>query len=89
MVNEPAYLYWDKIKYSPRIPKNIPPVAFWQFVKEIRKYMGANSLKYLRLESLIKASEQDPNSVCTACFSGKYAMKVNMQFKKNILENNC
>ncbi len=58
-------------------------------VSEIRKYMGADSLKYLSLESLIKASEQDPSSVCTACFSGKYPMKVNLNFKKNVFESNC
>lgn len=58
-------------------------------VAQIKKYMGADSLKYLSLESLIKASEQDPKSVCTACFSGKYAMKVNLNFKKNVFENNC
>ncbi|MBI4067005.1 amidophosphoribosyltransferase [Candidatus Gottesmanbacteria bacterium] len=58
-------------------------------VAQIKKFMQADSLKYLSLESLIKASEQEPDSVCTACFSGKYPMKVNTSFKKNVFEVNC
>ncbi|OGG13035.1 amidophosphoribosyltransferase [Candidatus Gottesmanbacteria bacterium RIFCSPHIGHO2_01_FULL_39_10] len=64
-------------------------IAAEMTIAQIKKFIAADSLKYLSLSSLIKATEQDPNSVCTACFSGKYPMKVNMSFKKNVFEANC
>ena len=71
MVNEPAYLYWDKIKYSPRIPKNIPPVAFWQFVKEIRKY---NSQK-----TAIKAESGNFYTWFHLNYTDEFLHKIDMQ----------
>lgn len=64
-------------------------IAANKTVTEIKKYIGADSLKYLSLDSLIKASRQNPSTVCTACFSGIYPMKVNLNFKKNVFESNC
>lgn len=58
-------------------------------VSQIKSFIGADSLNYLSIGSLIKASEQVPNSVCTSCFLGKYPMKVNTNFKKNVFESNC
>jgi len=64
-------------------------IAANKTVVQIRKFIGADSLKYLSLKSLIIASEQDPKTVCTACFSCKYPIKVNLNFKKNVFEANC
>lgn len=64
-------------------------IAAYKTVSQIKKFIRSDSLKYLRLTSLMKATEQSSNTVCTACFSGKYPMKVNMSFKKNILEHVC
>ncbi len=58
-------------------------------IAQIRKFIGADSLHYLSLENLIKASGQSPNTLCTACFSGKYPMKVDMSFTKSVFEKNC
>ena len=58
-------------------------------VAEINQFIGADSLHYLSLESLMKASNQSPDTLCTACFSGKYPMKVNMSLKKSVFEKNC
>lgn len=43
-------------------------------VEEIRDYIGADSLYYLSLESLYKASGRDMGrcELCTACFNGDY-----------------
>ena len=43
-------------------------------VEEIREYIGADSLYYLSLESLYKASGRDMGrcELCTACFNGDY-----------------
>jgi amidophosphoribosyltransferase len=41
-------------------------------VSEIRRYLGADSLGYLSLEGALKATGNDPNHFCHACFSGQY-----------------
>lgn len=64
-------------------------VATGRTVSQIRKYIGADSLKYISLDGLVEASRQDKSTLCTACFTGKYPMPVNATFKKNIFENAC
>lgn len=64
-------------------------IAAGKTVAQINKFIGADSLRYLSLEGLIMASNQKTDKLCTACFSGKYPMKVNYKFKKNIFEANC
>lgn len=56
-------------------------------VPEIKKYIGADSLRYLSLKGLIQSSKQKRNRLCTACFTGKYPMKVNYGFSKNMFES--
>lgn len=41
-------------------------------VEKIRREIGADSLRYLSLERLAEAVGRKVDSVCTACFSGKY-----------------
>ena len=41
-------------------------------VDEIQRYLGADSLGYLSLEGMLKATGSDPNHFCHACFSGQY-----------------
>lgn len=40
-VNEPKYLYWDKVKYK-KIPEGVTPEMFWFIVKQTR-ILGSNS----------------------------------------------
>ena len=47
-------------------------IASSHAVKEIQKYIGANSLCYLSLEGLKKCVEWDPDQFCYACFTGDY-----------------
>ncbi len=70
-------------------PERKQLLASTKTIAQIRKFIRADSLHYLSLESLIKASRQDKNTLCTACFSGKYPMPVNLNFKKNVFENHC
>ncbi len=67
-------------------PERKQLIASEKNVEEIRKFIGADSLKYLSLEGLIKASNQDKNNLCTACFTGRYPMNVDYNFSKNIFE---
>ncbi|RCW47054.1 amidophosphoribosyltransferase [Halopolyspora algeriensis] len=42
----------------------------------VRRSIGADSLGYISLDSLIAASEQPRNRVCAACFDGEYPIPV-------------
>jgi len=70
-------------------PERKQLIASSKTIAQIKKFIGANSLHYLSLEGLIKASQQDKNTLCTACFNGKYPMAVDLDFKKNVFENTC
>jgi amidophosphoribosyltransferase len=41
-------------------------------VEEIRRYLGADTLGYLSLEGMLKATGADPAHFCHACFTGNY-----------------
>lgn len=70
-------------------PERKQLIASSKTVAQIKKFIRADSLHYLSLEGLTKASQQDKGALCTACFSGKYPMPVDLDFKKNVFENNC
>lgn len=70
-------------------PERKQLIASQKTVAGIRKFIGADSLHYLSLKGLIEASGQDEDTLCTACFSGKYPMPVDVSFNKNIFESKC
>jgi amidophosphoribosyltransferase len=41
-------------------------------VKEIERYLAADSLGYLSLDGMLKAAGNDPGHFCHACFTGQY-----------------
>jgi amidophosphoribosyltransferase len=41
-------------------------------VEEIRRYLGADSLGYLSLDGMLKATGSEPEHFCHACFTGQY-----------------
>src|SRR3989442_1155744 len=41
-------------------------------VEEIRRYLAADSLGYLSLDGMLKATGTDPANFCHACFTGNY-----------------
>jgi amidophosphoribosyltransferase len=45
-------------------------------VEEIRRYLGADSLGYLSLEGMLKATGSDPAQFCHACFTGNYRVGI-------------
>jgi len=67
-------------------PERRQLIASRKTISEIRKFIGADTLNYLNLKSLIEASGQKKDTLCQACFIGKYPMKVNYNFKKDIFE---
>ena len=45
-------------------------------VEEIRRYLAADSLGYLSLDGMLKATGGDPSSFCHACFTGSYRVGI-------------
>jgi amidophosphoribosyltransferase len=45
-------------------------------VEEIRRYLSADSLGYLSLDGMLKATGTDPNQYCHACFTGNYRVGI-------------
>ncbi|HEY0216913.1 MAG TPA: phosphoribosyltransferase family protein, partial [Cellulomonas sp.] len=45
-------------------------------VEEIGSSLGADSLGYISMESMIAATEQPASQLCTACFSGTYPIEL-------------
>ena len=45
------------------------------FIEEIRKKIGADSLRYQTVEDLMKAIGKSKNELCAACLTGEYPIK--------------
>jgi len=55
-------------------------------LEEIRKYLGADSIGYLDVSGMIKATSRPSDKFCTACFTGDYPIPYDDQFDKLIME---
>jgi amidophosphoribosyltransferase len=58
-------------------------------VAEIAEQIGVESLAYLSWEGMLKSTEEDPNSFCSACFTGNYPVPLPEKLKRSklMLEN--
>jgi amidophosphoribosyltransferase len=61
-------------------------IAAQQTVAEIERFIGADSLRYLSLEGLLRATGMEGDSFCLACFTGEYPIPVQLGLDKHILE---
>jgi amidophosphoribosyltransferase len=61
-------------------------IASRMTIPQIRDFIGADSLGYLSIEGLIKAVGLPRQSFCLACFTGEYAMPVQLEMDKLALE---
>jgi len=55
-------------------------------IEKIRDYLGADSIGYLDVPGMVRATGQDENSFCLACFNGKYPVPVDPTLDKYIME---
>jgi amidophosphoribosyltransferase len=55
-------------------------------MEEICRYLGVDSLGYLDVEGMVKATGQPANRFCLACFTGKYPLPVDPALDKFIME---
>jgi amidophosphoribosyltransferase len=55
-------------------------------VEEIRRHVGADTLGYLSLGGMIRATGVSEGALCTACFTGDYLVPVQLELTKDVLE---
>jgi amidophosphoribosyltransferase len=53
---------------------------------EICKYLGVDSLGYLDVEGMVRATSRPVNKFCLACFTGNYPLPVDPELDKFIME---
>jgi amidophosphoribosyltransferase len=72
--------------YGIDMPTKKELIASSKSVEEIRQHLEVESLGYLSLEGMLSIHSLPKNNFCTACFSGKYPTKVEMNNTKYVLE---
>ena len=55
-------------------------------MEEICKYLGVDSLGYLDVEGMVRATGKPINQFCLACFTGNYPLPVDPELDKYIME---
>lgn len=60
-------------------------IAATKSTEEIAKQIGVDTLTYLSLEGMLKATGEAPNSFCSACFTGDYPIAIPDQIKSSKL----
>lgn len=60
-------------------------IAATKSVKEIAAQIGVDSLAYLSWDGMLKSTGEDPNSFCSACFTGDYPIPVPELVKRSKL----
>ncbi|PSO63067.1 MAG: amidophosphoribosyltransferase [Cyanobacteria bacterium QH_2_48_84] len=60
-------------------------IAATKSVDEIATQLGVDSLEYLSLEGMLEATGEDPDSFCTACFTGDYPVPIPEEVKRSKL----
>jgi amidophosphoribosyltransferase len=58
--------------YGVDTPSKDDLIAARMSVEDVAKYIGADSLGYLSLDGMLASIGIDPESSCTACWTGKY-----------------
>ena len=60
--------------YGVDTPRRAELIAATHTLEEIRKYIEADSLRYLSLEGLLEAVNSHRESYCTSCYTGRYPL---------------
>jgi len=72
--------------YGIDFPSATQLIANKKKTEEIAHYLGLDSLHYLSLDGLVKATGLTREKFCLACFDGKYPIEPDRSFHKNVLE---
>lgn len=54
--------------------------------EEIRKFLNADTLGYLSLDGMVRATGRPKNEFCLACYNGEYPVKYDPAVDKHIIE---
>jgi len=73
--------------YGIDMPTRQELVASDLSVEEIRAFVGADSLGYLSLDGLVRASGSPKGDSCRACFDGEYPIPIPERAGKFVLED--
>jgi amidophosphoribosyltransferase len=65
-------------------PKNL--LANQCSLDQIREYLGADSIGYLDVDSMVRATQQAQNGFCLACFTGEYPVPFDPKLDKFVME---
>jgi amidophosphoribosyltransferase len=68
--------------YGIDFPSPTELIAAKKSVEEIREYLDLDTLYYLSLEGMIRATEVSSDSFCKACFDGEYPVPPDTSFNK-------
>jgi amidophosphoribosyltransferase len=68
--------------YGIDFPSNTELIAAKKTVDEIREYLDLDTLYYLSLEGMVRATGVSSDSFCKACFDGKYPVPPDTTFNK-------
>ena len=55
-------------------------------IEGIRRHIGADSLGFLSVDGMIRATGGTPDEYCAACFTGEYLVPVQLELTKSVLE---
>jgi len=61
-------------------------IASRKDIEAIRRHIGADSLGYLSLDGMVRATGGTEAELCTACFTGEYLVPVQLELAKDSLE---
>ncbi len=72
--------------YGVDFPTKEELIAHGRTVEEIRQYLQVKSLGYISMEGLLSCLSLPADHYCTACWSGKYPVQVDMMLNKFMME---
>jgi amidophosphoribosyltransferase len=72
--------------YGVDFPTKEELIAHGRTVEEIREFLHVKSLGYISMEGLLSCLSLPADHYCTACWSGKYPIPVNMILNKFMME---
>ena len=78
-IRHPCYFGVDMASQAELIAANLS-------VEEIERLIGVDSLGYLSIEALVRATGMEEDSFCLACFNGEYPIPIQLSLDKLGLE---
>src|SRR3954447_1092375 len=78
--------YRSPCHYGIDFPDPEKLIANQMSMEDICKYLGVDSLGYLDVEGMVRATGKPLNSFCLACFNGDYPLPVDPALDKFIME---